>query len=221
MRSVSLCYRPVAFTIERPSVIESLPYPTLHDQYERVMVAFVAIIGIENVIVFQLCVGAFPKYFADQFNNLILPEPPYYCQEGFCGASMVDCLCFASVCVAVIVVSVLLLIYGQLYRIREVLRVHQNLHAFDADSYRRLADQVQRMCTAFAGFDQKVLEHQVVRCGDADVAELKEDGAKFSKVGRDRRASDMSVEGIIILHHLVRSRVVESSIGIVSTLSLM
>ncbi|CAD7934214.1 unnamed protein product, partial [Amoebophrya sp. A25] len=153
--------------------IESLPYPTLHDQYERVMVAIVAVVGFENLLVFQTCIGSFPKYYGNSFTHEELQLPPEMCREGFCGASVIDCLCFVSVVIAVFLVSVVLLIWGQYYRIREVVRVHRQLHEFDWDSFTRMIDHVQRMCNAFDGFDKKIWKKAVKDVGPLDVQMLK------------------------------------------------
>lgn len=122
----------VSFTSVRPSVIEDLPYATLHDQYERIMLFFVALITIENLFVFQLCIGAFPKFYEDPILISALPAPPDYCGVGFCGTSRLDCWCFVLIVAMLVFVSGRLLVTAQLYRIRHVLRVRSELMAHRA-----------------------------------------------------------------------------------------
>ncbi|CAD7969538.1 unnamed protein product [Amoebophrya sp. A120] len=189
----------VAFTIERPSVIESLPYPTLHDQYERIMVAIVALVGIENVIVFQTCIGAFPKYFSDPYNNdAPLPDPPELCRVGFCGASNIDCLCFVSVVTAVVLVSLVLLFWGQFYRIREVLRVHRSLHEFEWESFTRMSDHCVRMCQTFEGFDKKIWRRQIceISAVDAQMLRVRPDFVKRTEQNYNNSGSSSMNHGM-------------------------
>ena len=136
----------VSFTICRPSVIEQLPYPTLHDQYERLMVFFAVVVGLENIFVFQQCVGTFNKIGEQGY-----PEAdergsyPSYCYEGWCGTSQLDCALLLFIMVSVVGVSCFLFFKGHAYRIREILKVHRGLHEFDADSHRRFMGQLHRL----------------------------------------------------------------------------
>ena len=49
----------VFFTQERPAVIEHIPYPTMHDQFEKWMVFLVVMICVENMFVYTFCFGVY------------------------------------------------------------------------------------------------------------------------------------------------------------------
>ena len=49
----------IFFTKERPKVIETLPYATVHDEGEKWLVGFVILLGLENLLVFVGCFGVY------------------------------------------------------------------------------------------------------------------------------------------------------------------
>ena len=75
------------------------------------------------------------------------------------------------------------LIFGQIYRIREVVRLFKSLHQFDSDSHKRLTEQIHRMAVAFDGFEQKILSHSYTTLKHSDIEEAKVDRDAFQKMG--------------------------------------
>lgn len=126
----------------RPPVIESVPYPTLYDNYGKLMVFFVAsVVGIANLFGFASCWGMYrgsgkgsSKTAADYFDSdlqltISSLADEWWCEEGPMRTSKLDFMVLVTAFVFLTVVHVSILVWSQIHRFTTLLKVK---HAVDA-----------------------------------------------------------------------------------------
>eukprot|EP00397_Hematodinium_sp_SG-2012_P001422 GEMP01001424.1.p1 GENE.GEMP01001424.1~~GEMP01001424.1.p1 ORF type:complete len:1011 (+),score=179.60 GEMP01001424.1:380-3412(+) len=130
----------VAFTTQRPPVIDELPYPTFHDTFEQYMVMFAVIVALENLVASSMCV-----------DGEVRNEDQWLCQQsGSWTSSRFDTIFIVLFgLIALIMFPLWQVMKGQTFRIAEVLKLHTELHEHDEAAARRAKIRMRRIRSAF------------------------------------------------------------------------
>mmetsp|Transcript_64668 Transcript_64668/g.140841 ORF Transcript_64668/g.140841 Transcript_64668/m.140841 type:complete len:1198 (-) Transcript_64668:69-3662(-) len=133
----------VAAASTRPPVIDSLPYPTLHDHYGQFVAFCVVLIGVGNWLVFVNCWGMYREEGEDNIFDKdlwmvvenekpsILPGMEDLCQLGWCVSSQFDCTILLLMTVLLLISIVALFVTAQMHRITTLLRIKHQVDAPD------------------------------------------------------------------------------------------
>jgi len=144
----------VAFTTQRPMVIDKLPYQTLHDWYEQFMVLLALIVGIENWFVCIKCCGAYGEE----------ADPPHheYCLEGFLYTSVADSVFLVIFLSGLFMISFGIWFIAQSHRAKRMMLIHQQLHRNDDVALERTNTRLRRS-VASPSDSFEAIPHEVCR----------------------------------------------------------
>jgi len=138
----------VAFTTQRPAVIENLHYTTVHDWYEQLMVFYTVIVALSNCMVALTCVGVDldnPNYLESDYDGI--------CEQGFFGPNFsivwFDSIVFLLIMVLLLYTITYYIAKGQIERMAELILLHRELHLNDKKAAERNHKRMKRVRVAF------------------------------------------------------------------------
>lgn len=122
----------VFFATVKPAAIGELTYVTWHDRFEHITVFIATLIALENVWVYLECWGmdrdGIPDFVLG--TGMILGES--LCEEGFMRTSSLDGLFWIVVVVSILLIFLWIMVSAQVYQLRYLARVMDDLNRFDA-----------------------------------------------------------------------------------------
>jgi len=138
----------VAFTTQRPAAIEQVPYYTIHDTYEQIMVVYCLVIAVANFIVSINCqpVIEFHDYPNDPTSGLCVEADFKF---GAYPMLLLDSVLFLVILAAVFGTLMYYFVAQQIRRTAYLLLLNDELHKNDKDAMERTESRLRRVRTAF------------------------------------------------------------------------
>lgn len=136
----------VASTMQRPAIIEHLPYATMHDTWKQSLMLILVCVSIQNVVAFQTCWGSQPSEEWDEHLNTMTLEANQgrlfgvsWCgRQPWVGTSRLD---FAMLLISTFMVVLVVLsglVKAQQHRIAEILAMKRNVTLHEISKYSSL-----------------------------------------------------------------------------------